>query len=76
MGLKKSGVDFGALDGEPSRIIVLTLSPKDFPAPHVQFMAMISRALNDEGRARVLEAQSSEDVLETLLSTGGPSSAA
>ncbi len=70
VGLKKSGVDFGALDGKPSRIIVLTLSPNDVPAPHVQFMAMISRALNEEGRARVLDASSKEDVLKTLLSTG------
>lgn len=66
MGIRLSGVDFGAMDGEPCSIIVLTLSPKDIQAPHVQFMAMMSRALDEAGRKRVLAAGTPEEVLSAL----------
>ncbi|MBM4142175.1 MAG: sodium:proton exchanger [Lentisphaerae bacterium] len=54
VGLKKHGVDFDSLDGEPSRIFVLVLSPKDVSGPHVRFLATISRVLDEEGRAALL----------------------
>ncbi|MHC4294453.1 MAG: cation:proton antiporter domain-containing protein [Planctomycetota bacterium] len=62
VGIKKDGVDFDAMDGEPSRIFVLTLSPKSKPAPHVQFMSTISQILNDEGRNRILSAKNARDI--------------
>ncbi|OVE74994.1 hypothetical protein BVX97_06030 [bacterium E08(2017)] len=74
VGVKRDGLDFGSLDGEPARIIVLTLSPKDTAAPHVRFMAMISRALNDNGRAMVLEAREPGEIMTALLSCGSPAS--
>jgi len=68
VGLKPEGIDFGALDGQPSKIFVLSLSPKNAPAPHVQFMATISRALgSDEGRERVLAAKTADDLWKALL---------
>ena len=57
VGVKREGVDFKSIDGEPSRIIVLTLSPKHLVAPHMQFMAMISQALDEAGRTRILAAE-------------------
>ncbi len=66
VGVKASGVDFKALDGEPSRIFVLTLSPTDKPAPHVQLMAAVSQILNEEGRRRVLDAKTPAQLYDVL----------
>ncbi len=66
VGVKREGVDFQSIDGEPTRIIVLTLSPKHLVAPHMQFMAMISQALGEEGRARILAAETPEALWQAL----------
>ena len=67
IGLKKEGVDFQALDGQPSRIFVMTLSPDTRTGPHIQFLAEISRQLSDAGiRERVLKAATPEEVLDIL----------
>jgi len=69
VALKKSGVDFGSLDGQPSRIFVMTLSPDTRTGPHIQFLAEISRQLNDPAvRDRILQAERPEDVLDILSS--------
>ncbi len=67
VGVKRDGIDFGSLDGEPSRIFVLTLTPKSADAPHVQFMAMVSRALDETGRERLLCAETPDDVWDALV---------
>ena len=67
IGLKKGGMDFQALDGQPSRIFVMTLSPDTRTGPHIQFLAEISRQLSDAGiRERVLKAATPEEVLDIL----------
>ena len=62
VGVKPEGVDFEAIDGEPSRIFVLTLSPKRKPAPHVQFMSTVSQVLNETGRKRILATDGAEEI--------------
>jgi PTS system nitrogen regulatory IIA component len=67
VGLKKEGVDFDALDGEPSRIFVLTLSSALLVGPHVQFLAEVGKLLGSEDiRARLLEAGSTDEMLRIL----------
>ncbi|MDI9385896.1 MAG: PTS sugar transporter subunit IIA, partial [Verrucomicrobiota bacterium] len=66
VGLKPDGVDFDALDGEPSRIFVLTLSPEDRPCPHLQLMSAISQILNTAGRERVLTAKNAREILRVF----------
>ena len=68
VGIKKDGVDFGAMDDQPSQIFILTLSPKSKPAPHIQFMSTISQVLNSEGRERILEAKSAPKILRAFTS--------
>ncbi|MBN2049279.1 MAG: PTS sugar transporter subunit IIA [Spirochaetales bacterium] len=69
VALKKEGVDFKALDGKPSTIFILTLSPLNRTGPHVQFLAEISRLLNDRTkRERLLQAESREEMLDLLTS--------
>lgn len=68
IGVKRDGIDYGSLDNEPSTIFVLTLTPTSAAAPHVQFMALITRALNAEGRVRALAATTKDELLDALLS--------
>lgn len=66
VGIKRDGLDFEALDGQPSTIFILTLSPADKPAPHVQFMSAVSQALDDAGRQRVLAATTRQELFDAL----------
>ncbi len=66
VGLKHEGVDFDAMDDEPSKIFLLTLSPKRRPAPHLQFMSTVSRILNEQGRRRILAAATAGQILEVF----------
>ena len=66
VGVRKEGVDFGAMDGQPSRIFILTVSPLGKPAPNVQFMATIAQVLNARGRRRVLECTTATEVYNIL----------
>lgn len=68
LGIKRNGVDFGALDGQPSNIFVMTVSPDSRTGPHIQFLAEISRPLNDAAiRAKLLAATTREEVLRLLV---------
>jgi mannitol/fructose-specific phosphotransferase system IIA component (Ntr-type) len=69
IGIKgDGGVDFESLDGQPSQIFIMTVSPIGRTGPHVQFLAEISQLLQDEGRRkRVLNAYSKEALLKEFL---------
>ena len=67
LGLKKEGVDFASLDGEPSRIFIMTISSVNRTGPHVQYLAEIGKLLQSEDiRKRLLDAES-EDAIVALL---------
>ena len=66
IGIKQEGMDFDSLDGEPSRIFVLVLSPKDFSGPHVRFLATISQVLHEEGREALLGCRTAEAMYAQL----------
>ena len=67
VGILPEGVDFGSMDGEPSKIFILTVSPANRAGPHIQFLAEISRLLNREDvRRQLLEAQTVDEVYELL----------
>ena len=67
VGLKKDGVEFGSLDGEPSRIFIMTISPKNRTGPHIQYLSEISKLLTQESvRNKLLEADTPEAVIELL----------
>jgi PTS system nitrogen regulatory IIA component len=76
LGLRKEGVEFDSLDGQPAQIFLMTLSPASRTGPHIQFLADISRTLHDPAvRQQVLDATSEEQVLELLArdrATPGP----
>jgi mannitol/fructose-specific phosphotransferase system IIA component (Ntr-type) len=66
VGLKRDGVDFDSIDGEPSRIIVLALSPERVSAPHMQFMSTVSQILDDSGREVLLACRKSREMFDVL----------
>jgi Kef-type K+ transport system membrane component KefB/mannitol/fructose-specific phosphotransferase system IIA component (Ntr-type) len=72
IGLKPEGVDFDSLDGQPSRLFVLTLSPENAPAPHVQFMAGLGQALVPGICGHLLQCQTAEEVVQLLGSVAPP----
>lgn len=61
IGLAPEGIAFEALDGQPSRIFILSISPANRAGPHIQFLAEISRLLNHQDRRdRLLRAENAE----------------
>ena len=64
IGIKRDGIDFQSLDGEPSRIFIMTLSPIDRVGPHVQFLAEISMVIKtEEAREQLIQAKNPQEVL-------------
>ena len=67
-GLSHGGVDFDSLDGQPTRLIFVLISPPSSPELHVQWLAHIARLLSDPAtRRRLLEAKTSAEVLQVLF---------
>lgn len=67
VAIKPGGIDFDCADGEPARILIITLSPASRPGPHLRFMAEASRLLHDARvRERVLTAQSRNELVTVL----------
>ena len=63
IGVKKTGVDFGAMDGKPSRVFVMIASPKDTSAPHIQVLASFSTILREKETVdRILNASTPAEV--------------
>lgn len=63
--IEKKGIDFDALDKQPSTIFIMTISPENKTGPHVQFLAEISRLLKEESsRKKILDAGTREEILE------------
>ncbi len=48
IGFARDGMDFDSVDGEPTYIVVLIVSPKSNPGPHLQLLSTISGVLKDE----------------------------
>jgi Kef-type K+ transport system membrane component KefB/mannitol/fructose-specific phosphotransferase system IIA component (Ntr-type) len=69
IGIKKEGIDFGAIDGEKSRLFILIVSPKKAAGPHISFLAGMSALLiNQDFCEELINAASPGHVLELLQS--------
>jgi PTS system nitrogen regulatory IIA component len=68
IGVSEQAIDFDALDREPCRIFIMTLSPADKTGPHLQFLAEVSLLFRSaEKRAAILAAKSPDEVLKVLI---------
>ena len=67
IGLKKDGIDFNSLDGQPAKIFIMLASPIENSGPQMRAMAAFSGALmRDEVRAALMTAENAESVIEIL----------
>lgn len=68
VGLKPGGMDFQSLDGRPSQIFIMTLSPTSGSGPHVRFLASVSRLLQDEeAREALLGSSEPEELYRRMV---------
>ena len=67
IGVSDKPIDFDALDREPCRIFIMTLSPIEKTGPHLQFLAEISLLFKSaQKRQEILQADSPQAVLKAL----------
>ncbi|MBD3410793.1 MAG: cation:proton antiporter [Ignavibacteriales bacterium] len=55
------GVDFGALDGEPARVVVFLVAPRSKPELHIELLAAYAKSFADDTLVERLLAASSKD---------------
>lgn len=66
-GLSKEGVDFNALDGKPSHVFFLIISPEDDPGPHLQVLSGIAGILSsDQAVQEILRSASRTDFISFM----------
>ncbi len=67
IGVKKEGIEFGSLDGKPSTLFIMVVSPKKDSGPHIQFLASIAYILKDKDLVeRIHHAKKPEDVVKLI----------
>jgi len=72
VGVSQRGIDFGAADGIPVRLVFLVLSPADAPALHLQALARISRVIRLPGVAeRLGKAETAGEIAAALKEAEG-----
>lgn len=66
-GLSRQGVNFESMDGRPTHIFFLLLTPEDSAGIHLKLLARISRLLkNDDFKERLMQSQTSEDIVAAI----------
>jgi fructose-specific phosphotransferase system IIA component len=64
VGIKPEGIPFDSIDGEPSRLFILVVSPKRSSGPHIQFLAAVAALLkNEDTREKVLAAKTPAELV-------------
>ena len=64
VGINKNGYNFDAIDGQPSKIFVMCLSPKNSDGPHIEFVATVGSVLaKQENIDNILAAKTPEEVI-------------
>ena len=66
-GLSRKGVDFESIDGLPTYIFFLLITPEDSTGLHLKLLARISRILkNDHFREKLLDATDRDEILSII----------
>lgn len=66
-GLSRKGVDFESMDGKPTHIFFLLVTPENSTGIHLKLLARISRILkNDLFKEKLLGAASSDEILSII----------
>ena len=60
-------VDFGAIDDEPIRLLLLLVGPEEHKSKHIKILGRISRLISrDDLRRRLVEAKDPETVIDLI----------
>ncbi|MEZ8658598.1 fructose-specific PTS transporter subunit EIIC [Vibrio cyclitrophicus] len=74
IGVHKQGIEYGADDGQPSKLFFMIASPDGGDNHHIEVLAELSSKLIKEGFIEsFMNAQSEQEALELLLSKPEPS---
>ena len=66
-GLSRKGVDFESLDGLPTHIFFLLITPENSTGLHLKLLARISRILKDDAfKSSLLNATSADEILDII----------
>ena len=66
-GLSHKGVDFESLDGQPTHIFFLLITPENSTGQHLKLLGRISRILKDEPfKTRLLNATNGDEILDII----------
>jgi len=66
-GLSRKGVDFDSMDGQPTHIFFLLISPENSAGLHLKLLAQISKILKmDAFREKLLKATNKDEIYETI----------
>ena len=67
LGICREGIDFESIDGRPTHIVLLLVTPRQRTKTHIRTLAEIAKLLNDERfRRGLLEAADPTAVVETV----------
>jgi nitrogen PTS system EIIA component len=67
LGISRRGVDFESMDGRPTHLFFLLLTPENSAGMHLKLLARISRLLKQEElKTRLMQATSSEAVIQAI----------
>lgn len=66
-GLSRKGVDFESMDGRPTHLFFLIITPENSTGLHLKLLARISRILkNDSFKKKLMKASGSNDVYSII----------
>ncbi|MFZ7126950.1 MAG: PTS sugar transporter subunit IIA [Desulfobacterales bacterium] len=66
-GLSRNGVDFESLDGRPTHIFFLLVTPENSTGLHLKVLARISRLLkNEHFKQKLMKAGSAEEIYNII----------
>jgi len=66
-GISRQGVNFESMDGRPTHIFFLLLTPENSAGIHLKLLARISRLLkNDAFKERLMQSQTAEDIIAAI----------
>ncbi|HID32714.1 MAG TPA: PTS sugar transporter subunit IIA [bacterium (Candidatus Stahlbacteria)] len=67
LAISKDGVDFEAVDGKPSNIIFMIVSPDSKKGEYIRVLAKLSRLIHQPGlKNRILSARSVDEIIDII----------
>ncbi len=66
-GLSRKGVDFDSMDGKPTHVFFLLVTPENSTGLHLKMLARISRLLKNESfKERLINAAGQDDIFNII----------